>query len=781
MNSRSFLAQRPLVCFSISFGLGILIGGLYGGAPMTFPAAGLVLSAALLFVRWRLHLSTALALCFMMLFFGIFRASAALNPVVPPEGTYRVSASVRGLAEVREDDGRVKASLRNLRLVDEAGKEYYVKAAYWTYFPTEKARLFMDGQTLSMISNLYHPSGRQNPYGFNFRLYLLQKGMGIGLSGARDLTIEGPALGEHASVWIRARLLLGDRLEKAIGEGGVLIRALLLGDRSGLEEETRANFRDAGIAHVLSVSGLHVGLLAFGLYRLLKKAGLGSRRRFAIILAALALYCRLLDFAAPVLRASVMMAVMLGAELVNERADPLTSLALAFLLILLIWPLELFSAGFQLSFLAVLGILTLGDRLTVLYNSRRKGRGRRSTIDRAVSALTAALSASLFTLPVLLNTFHSVSLIGLLVSPIACAAVAILMYCGLFLLPFALISIPAAAVLAVPLRFLLTLFTDAVSRVSSLPFALLWGPAITPPAVALWLAALICMTRYARAGKARLRLLKAGICLALCVGLTWGLLWKDGKRLRYTLLSTGSADAAVIEDGRRTYVIDTADHGGDLAAYLLSKGRSVDVLFLSHLHNDHAGGLRQLLEQGVRIGKIVLPTGAELARREDGSADLLAMAEQEGIPIVHADRGDSFGEGRVKMEVLWPIYGKIYPGMDANHHSLVLRIGMNDLTLLSGGDLSGEYEMYSAVPAHVLKLAHHGAKTGTGEAYLKAVSPKLALLTAGPGRMSAASSVLKRLENMGIPLWGTQSGRALILEADEAGVFQLRHYGDRGI
>lgn len=758
-----------------------MIGGRFGGAPMAFPAAGLALSAALIFIRWRLRQPTALALCFLMLFLGVFRASAALNPALPPEGTYRVSASVRGLAQVSEDDGRVKAGLRDLRLVDPEGKEYHVRAAYWTYYPGEKAFLPMDGQRLSMTSNLYHPSGRQNPYGFNFRLYLLQRGMSIGLSGARDLTLEGPALGEHASVWLRARLLLGDRLEEAIGEGGGLIRALLLGDRSGLEEDTRASFRDAGIAHVLSVSGLHVGLLALGLHRALKRARIGPGWRFAVILAALALYCRLLDLAAPVLRASVMMTVMLGAELVQERADPLTSLALSFFLILLARPLELFSAGFQLSFLAVLGILTLGDRLNFLYRGRGKNRGRRPGIDRAASALTAALSASLFTLPVLLNTFHSVSLIGLIVSPIACAAVGILMYCGLFLLPFALISVPVAAALAAPLRFLLTLFTGAVSWASSLPFASLRGPAISPPATTLWLAALICLSRYARAGRARLRLLKAGVCLALCVGLSLGLSWRDGKLLRYTLFSTGSADAAVIEDGRHTYVIDTADHGGDLAAYLLSRGRSVDVLFLSHLHKDHAGGLRQLLEQGVRIRQIVLPAGAELARREDASADLTEMAGREGIPIAHAGRGDSFGGGRVKMEVLWPIYGKIYPGMDANHHSLVLRIGMNGLTLLSGGDLTGEYEMYSAVPAHVLKLAHHGAKTGTGEAYLQAVSPQLALLTAGPGRMSAASSALRRLEKMGIPLWGTQDGRALILEEAEAGAFQLRHYGDRGI
>lgn len=781
MNPRSFPVQRPLVCLALSFGVGVLIGGYGSGISLFLPLLGLACSCLLILAKHWLRQSLAVGMCFFALFAGMLRTEVVLHPVLPPEGKYRISATVEGLPELREEDGRVKARLRDLTLINTDGYECRVPAAYWTYYPEKQLSPPTDGQRLRVEGAVYHPMGRQNPFGFNFRLYLLQKGISIGVSGARNLRLEGPVQTEPASFWLRARLLLSDRLDEAAGENSGLIRALLLGDRSALADETQQSFRDAGIAHVLSVSGLHVGILIFALYWLLKKTPLSAKTRFVLAMIALALYCRLLDFAAPVLRASIMSAVLLSSELAEERSDPLTGLAIAFMLILLIQPLDLFHAGFQLSFLAVLGIFTLGDWLTFLYNKLWIHRKRNRRMDAAVFALAAAFSASIFTFPIVLNTFHSVSLIGLFFSPLACIAVMWLMYYGLLILPLSLVWMPLARVLAVPLGWMISFFTKVTESAASLPLAAVRSAAMPGAAVLLLFVAVMTLTRYMRFRRYSLRLLTAVLCLILTAGVTIYANKSDNRYVRYTLFSTGNSDAAVIEDGPATYVIDTADRGGDLASYLLSKGRKIDSLFISHLHKDHIGGLQELLNQRIEIDRIILPSGAELAKRSDNSAELLSLAEESGIPIEHWAAGDSFASGRVRMEALWPMYGKIYPGMDANHHSMVLRFQLDGLTLLSGGDLSCEYEMYSAKPSHVLKLAHHASKGSSSADYLKTVSPQLALLTANRNRLPAASSTLHRLEEMGIPVWGTQDGKAIIIEARPEGAYSIRHYSDRGI
>jgi beta-lactamase superfamily II metal-dependent hydrolase len=177
----------------------------------------------------------------------------------------------------------------------------------------------------------------------------------------------------------------------------------------------------------------------------------------------------------------------------------------------------------------------------------------------------------------------------------------------------------------------------------------------------------------------------------------------------------------------------------------------------------------------------VLPQSAEETADSDDSHEILRRAKEAGIQVQYASRGDVFQSGRVRFEVLWPVYGKMYPGMDANHNSMALRVNMDGVSLLTAGDLTQEYEMYSAVPAQLLKLAHNGAKGSTSLEYLHTVSPQMALLTANRARMQYASATLKRLDGMNIPLWGTQEGSAVIVSVLPQGKLSVRHYTDRGI
>ena len=178
-----------------------------------------------------------------------------------------------------------------------------------------------------------------------------------------------------------------------------------------MPQETVQGFRDAGAAHVLAVSGLHVGLLA-GMVMLLLRRFLSPGPRLAVLAALLFFYSAVLGFPAPVLRASLLLIILSARRIVRRAYDPLTALSAAFLLILIVRPLDLFSAGFQLSFCAMLGIMTLGP---VIENALE--RLRLPILQEEVSA-TASATAGVF-LPTV-QIFHRISLIGLVVNPLLC-------------------------------------------------------------------------------------------------------------------------------------------------------------------------------------------------------------------------------------------------------------------------------------------------------------------------------------------------------------------------
>lgn len=767
MNHRAFHRQRPLVCLALCLGLGVLIGGLWTQPVVLLPWLGIALAAIAMLLYWRSGGAVVIPTAFLLLFAGMLLAVNAANPALPPPGDYQVSARAAGMSERRELDGRARLTLHDLRLSDAEGKAYRVPGAWFTYYPKRDEALPQDGQTLRFQSRLYWPSPQQNPHGFDFRLFLLQRNIPVGLSGAKDLQLTPENQLGPASPWLRLRLWMAGRLDQLLKAQSPLAQALPIGQRDALPEEVSEDFRDAGIAHLLSVSGLHVGILAYVLLAVLRRFKINGRFQLVLLGLFLLAYCRLLDFAAPVVRASVLALFLSFGRLLHRRSDPLTSLAAAFMLILLFRPLDLFHVGFQLSFLAVLGIATLGDRLQAAWLSWREERSLYFRhLDGVASAMAATLSASLFTAPLVMRAFHYVSPVGLLFSPLICALIGIVMSYALALLPLSLISVSFAALLAAPLRWMIQLLLDATAWTASLPFASIRTAAPGIPLILALLLVLLLMSRYSRL-RPTWRVLTAVTLLVPSVGLAF---IGQGQAVRYTQFSLGNADAAVIEDGARTYLIDAGEQGAELSSYLLSRGRQVDVLYISHLHFDHIGGLEHLLKAGVPILQIHLPYGAERAKIDARSLALLDQARAQGITVQTIAAGDGIDEGRLSMQVLWPVRDRLYPGMDPNHGSLVMRWELDGVSLLTTGDLTREYERYAAAPAQMIKVAHHGSKGSTSEDFLDVVQPQIALLSASETQLGRMGDLLERLTARGCESYSTALGGALTLHVQDGRV-----------
>ena len=792
--ARPFHHQRPLAAAAAAYGLGVWAGASFAWRPLLYGlgfacGAG---AALLLPVLGRKRVAGVMAAA---LFLGMLLSGHAAHPVLPEPGQYQVTGVLSADTVLRED-GTAAAYLTSVRIKNQNG-ETALSALYWTYTPDpDQPFLPKEGDRVRFTGAVYHPSGQVNPYGFDFRMYLLEKGIPAGVSGAsQPETLDHPGRGVLSWLYgVRQGLLRRTRL--VFGEDSALPEALLLGDRSNLPQETRKDFSEAGVAHLLAISGLHVGLIAALLLIPLRR-WLNPKARLIVMSAFLLLYSALLGFPAPVVRASLLLLMTLGRRVLRRAPDPLTALCGAFWLILLFRPLDLFSASFQLSFCAVLGIVLIGPALTrrsflgetILWGPKNgfpqapfqeshKGFGPFCNIAKTMTnkrqkrgmnpsgsqflrkGWITTFSATAGTALPTIQLYHRFSLIGLVFNPFLCALFTVLLPLYALTLLMGCISLPAGIWLAGWLNPVTRGLTSVVSWAGKLPFASVRLPSLPWYCVLAFAAALILSTRFCLGTRRRKALIAAGL-LAVSIG-AWRLtLCRD---VQYIQLAMGQADAALILDGQDTVLIDAGDYGGDIASYLLSTGRQADRVILTHLHSDHCMGLEQLLAQEVPIGAVYLPEGAEEQQVDEQCRELIAGLREKGIPVLFLHARVEITTARTTLTVTWPWADTAVPDQDANRFSLALLCDLDGVTLFSASDIPGEYEQYAARDADILKVSHHGSKTSTGEAFLQMVSPRIALITSSPvSSRLPHPDMLARLKACEAQIYDTASFGALTI------------------
>lgn len=676
------------------------------------------------------------------LFLGMLLAGAASHPILPKAGAYLVEGVVAEDVKLKAD-GKAAGYLEDVTVTGEAG-EYSLAKVYWTYYyDEEKPFLPLDGQKVRFQAALYHPSGQTNPYGFDFRMFLLQKGVIAGVSGVKEAEVIETSCRGLSSVFYRINQCLSRKVQEIFGEGSALPDALLLGNKEHLPQEVQDSYSSAGVAHVLSVSGLHVGLLAAVLQWITRK-WLSPKGRFAVLTGFLLIYCGLLNFSAPVVRASLILIVGGIRRIVRRAPDRLTTLAAAFLLILLSRPLDLFSASFQLSFGAVLGIVMLGPALEKIFIWIK----RKSFRD----AVTITLSATGGAILPAVQIFHRFSLIGIGINPVVCWIFGLMLPVYAAVLIMGGIYLPLGQAAALPVNWIAERINQGIQWMGDLSFASISLPSLPWYVICAVVFVLLLCTGYVIwPARRKLALGAAALMLSL-----FGWHFSICTDVQYWQLEMGQADGAVILDGRETILIDTGEYGGDMVSYLLAAGRSADHIILTHLHTDHMGGMDEILAADIPIGEVILPEGAFDQDVGQAAFALKRVLEDRNIPIRFWAAGDEMKTKRMVITALWPEAGTVRPGHDANRYGLALLCELDGVTLFSAGELSGAFEHYAARDADILKVAHHGSKNGTGETFLSMVSPSAALITGnGSNKTLPHPETLERLDRAGVLVYNT--------------------------
>lgn len=566
----------------------------------------------------------------------------------------------------------------------------------------------------------------------------------------------------------RWRAAIGHGIDARFGPDAPLVRALLIADTRDLPPTLRDRFAAAGLSHMLSVSGLHVGLIAVAVSLLTQIIGVAKRRADALVVAITAVYVLLIGAPLPAVRA----AVMLGAHSLSTAIQRPTS-AWAVLAVGAMAPLfdprAVLDIGYQLSMVGMVALVAAGA-LARRWSWLSRG-GWRGTLYRSLVASTAA---TLLTAPLVAAVFGRVSIAAPITNLVAMPIMAVLqpmLFLAAILLPF-----PAAAQFVADASHPLIAAVDRLaSAAASVPGASLTVLSDTTSIVLACAAA----TAFVVAAVSRFpgRALLAG---ATCLGIiSWRPLvpYRSGLTELH-MIDVGQGDAVALRTTRGRWVLFDAGrdwHGGDagkrdVVPYLASRGGQLVGFVLSHPHSDHVGGAASTLHM-LQPGWYYDPgyAGGTPSYR----ASLLA-AQRTQTRWRRVRPGDSIVVDEVAITFLAPDSVWAETLSDPNDASSVALVRIGGVTFLLTGDAEAAEERWllahqqPLLRADVLKVAHHGSRTSSIPEFLDAVQPRLALVSVGAGNIYRHPSpeVMQSLATRGTVTMRTDLHGTVVVRTD---------------
>ena len=607
--------------------------------------------------------------------------------------------------------------------------------------------------------------------------YYTAKGVFLTARAYGDMQVDRP---EHTPVSALAPMLsraLNDSAQRVFpSDTPGLFRALITGDKSGLNESFQTELQRTGLSHVVVVSGMHLAYLASMIAFVL---GPGRKRTaFATVLFVL-LVAAMAGFTPSVVRASVMLIMLQLAPLLGRQGDSPTSLALALLVLLIQNPYCAASTSLQLSFGAVCGILLFATplRLRMMRYAgfdaaeNRMKRMWNSMARFGTGIIATSLGAMVFTVPVLVFTFGKVSLISPIANLLCLWAVSFAYLSGMAVACLGILWPAAGQMLGVLAAPFVRYLNGVIGGLAQITFA---SVPVTGFYYTAWLVFLYSMIVLAilLPGKKRwsLPILSGGIVLLLAVWLT-GREFRAGE-LTVHVLDVGQGQSVLLHCQGEYALVDCGGdsytNAGDIAAdQLEATGRSrLDCLIVSHYHDDHANGVPQLLRR-VDVERIYLPDVADDTglRRE-----IELCAREHGTQIVYVTRQQMVAFGRTGRMTVYPPFGK----EDVNELGLTVLCSSGDYDVLMTGDMGAEMETLlvqrgSLPDVELMVAGHHGSKYSNSEYLLEQIRPDAVVFSVGINNSYGhpAPDVLERCRSVGAKLYRTDLMGAVTIHVDD--------------
>jgi len=598
------------------------------------------------------------------------------------------------------------------------------------------------------------------------------------------------------SLLVAWRATLGRVIDERFRSRAPLVRALLIADQRGIPPEMRDVYADAGLVHMLSVSGMHVAIIAGALLTLGGAARVPRRWLEPMAMTVVALYIVLLGCPAPAVRSGVMLAVMSLSKRLQRPVHEWTALALG-AVIPTVDPLVVHDLGWQLSVAGMASLVAaraLRRRWKAAARATTPSRSpqrsvpvrlwhwlftRRGAAGWIVGEITTGIVATVVTLPIIAWTFGRVSVVAPL-SNIAAGPVVSALQPALFLALLWGLCAPPPANQWLPdaTQPLMALLDGVAHLAASVPGGVLpLAPTLTTAVGGGLAAVLVVRGTAARRGTPWYLAASGAAVFAL-----WApVLVPVGGDLEMHVLDVGQGDALALRTPRGRWILVDAGRrwrGGDagrrtVVPYLRRRGGDVALFVLSHPHDDHAGGAASVV-RALRPHAWWEPA---FVTASPGYRDALEAVRDAGTTWSRVAPGRTYSLDGVTLTVLAPDSAWTLAQHDANETSVVVRVQFGRTRLLLTGDAERGEEAWllshyrpDELAADVLKLGHHGSRTSSSAALLDVVAPRLAIASVGAGNRYGhpAPETLGALLVRGIPALRTDHEGTVVVRSNGA-------------
>lgn len=562
--------------------------------------------------------------------------------------------------------------------------------------------------------------------------------------------------GKYYPQMIRMQLI--QRIEALLPkDAAAFAKALLLGDRSGIDYETNTAFKVSGISHIVAVSGLHVSILMS-----LAALFLGKRRilLFLIGIPTLILFAAITGFTPSVTRACIMQGLFLTAMLIKKEYDPPTALGLAALVMLVINPMVIISVSFQLSFACMIGIFLFSGRIYAWITDEKRfgstnGKGVEAKMKRwFASSVSISLAASVMTTPLVAVYFGAISLVSVLTNLIVVWLVTYIFYAVLLICGVSLISLYAGRIAAWLTSYPIRLLLGTSKLIASFPLAAVYTESVY---IIIWLAfsyvllaLFLCMKRKS----VLIFFCLSTVSLCLCLVFSWIEPLLDPCRM--TVLDVGQGQCILLQGDGKTFLVDCGGssdwNSADKAAEtLLSQGISrLDGVIVTHYDDDHAGGIPCLLTR-VPSDAVYLPYMMD----DSGISRSIREAAGDSVITVSNDMSIQFGQTQIT------IFGPESYNL-GNESSLCVLFQRENCDILIIGDRGSLGEMLLLHRTELPKLdvliaGHHGSSGSTGVEFLTQTNPEYVFISVGRNNRyrHPSDKLLARLSEFGCIVYRT--------------------------
>lgn len=749
---------RPFISLAVSTILGVLLAH-YFTLPMSMIFIWIFISFSILIYKILKNYSADIWILLIFLLLGALRGEMAEQSIL--KNFIGIRKEYIGIVEevLKEEDGFSKYVVR----VKTAEDVQIDEDMSLTIIGEKRLNI---GEHISFYGVLKLPERNTNPKLFNYSLNLLSDDIHTIMS-VKDFSVQS------LNIKIPFQHSIRDKFSKDIinifnrfltTERANFISSIILGKSSILDEDQLIKYRDLGLAHILAVSGLHIGIITGFMMFVFSRTGLNPKLNVILSLYIIWIYNYLIGFPPSTVRASLMFSALCISRLVHEPYDSLNIIMGSMLLSILLNPYWIFSVGFQLSYGATISVVLLNGRVRDLFYPYK---------GKLVDSISTILAVNIGLLPIQGYYFNRLPMIGLLANLVTIPIISIVLVIGIIMVFLNYTLYFLNDIFGYLLNLILSVEEIIVEVLYGMDFNLVRMASPGLYDIILYYILVTIFFKIIKIEKLKIEIQKTIIFYVAFLILfnSAVLLSNDGVYIEF--IDVGQGDSILIRTGASTYLMDT---GGSLMdsfdvgrfitlPYLEKQGvRELDGIIITHFDEDHYKGIDALFGE-IKIKNIYSGYMPE-------KQDFLSNIEKHNIPFKIIGEGDKIVLDRnTSLNIIYP--GYMAERLSSNNKSIVSVLEHKGTKILFTGDIEieAEYNLSDKLQqVHMLKVAHHGSRTSTTEEFLERANPSYAVISVGRNNPYSHPSgeVIDRLESKNIHIYRTDEvGRIKVHLKDE--------------